>query len=349
MVPVEWPIAAAGDGAGPIPTCVAGRGRLPVARADFFLDPSARLTEQERALMAGMLADLVNALADEFRAALAGCEPANDDGDQLVERLRSAGLLDIPDLIRVLLRRAEEERLAAAIRAGGAGARLRFLHSLVSDEDSDVAAAAMGLILARGRRRDRFDGPRVVFDDISAEAAADLVQAVAAALRRDLSDRLSPDEADDRLSGASQVVFGRHDEGKRLEARLFELVHALDRAGRLDERLVRSALQESEIALAAEMLARRAGIPFEDAWEHFTGTGADLALLLRMSGMSRDSAGEIIARVSEAGRSDPEAGIASFDALSDEDVESARKWLRLDPLYRSAIESLASVNGQRTV
>ena len=127
--------------------------------------------------MTGMLADLVNSVADEFRTALGAYEPANDEGEQLFDRLRSAGLLDIPDLVALLLRHAEEEHISAGIRAARGGAKLRFLQSLVSDEDLEVSAAAMALILAIGRRRDRFGGPRVTFDDISAEAATALVNA----------------------------------------------------------------------------------------------------------------------------------------------------------------------------
>src|SRR6188508_2433484 len=99
MVPVEWPIAAAGEGGGRDPARAAGRARLRTARTDFFLDPSARLTEQERALLTG----LVDSVADEFRVILAGAEPANDDGEELFDSLRSSGLLDIPDLIHLLL------------------------------------------------------------------------------------------------------------------------------------------------------------------------------------------------------------------------------------------------------
>jgi hypothetical protein len=35
--------------------------------------------------------------------------------------------------------------------------------------------------------------------------------------------------------------------------------------------------------------------------------------------------------------------------MAEEEVDRARGWLRLDPAYRSAIDSLAVDNGQRTV
>ena len=85
MVPEEWPIAP------PVSRADsrvrrAGRGRLPVVRTDFFLDPAKRLTEQERALMTAMLADLIGGIADELSASLGpNASAANDeDGHQLL-------------------------------------------------------------------------------------------------------------------------------------------------------------------------------------------------------------------------------------------------------------------------
>src|SRR5438128_9258924 len=115
MMPEEWPIAAsAADGN--VPARLAGRGRLSTVRRDFFLDPSKRLTEQERALMTAMLNCLVSDVADAIRAALpSGRVAANDEGDAvLVASLTSAGLLDQPGLMALLLRRADEERISTA-------------------------------------------------------------------------------------------------------------------------------------------------------------------------------------------------------------------------------------------
>lgn len=349
MVPVEWPIAAPAEDGGAVPARAAGGGRLPVVRLDFFLNPGARLTEQERALMTAMLSDLVTMVCDEFTSMLADAEPANDDDEQLLDRLWAAGLLDIPELIALLLRRAEQERIVAGVRMSRPTARTRFLQSLVSDEDPGVSGAAMALILARGRRRDRFDGPRLVFDDLSAEAAASLVNAVAAALRPDLARRLGSAAADERLGGAVRSLLSAHDEGNRLEARLFDLVHALERANRLDERLIGEALDEDEISLLCEALARRSGIGFDPAWDHFTCGDGHLALLLRMANVPRELAGAIVASAAEVVGCDAETEIEAFDRLADEEVERSRKWLRLDPAYRAAISALGAGHGQRTV
>jgi hypothetical protein len=349
MVPVEWPIAATSDDGGRVPARVAGGGRLPTVRLDFFLNPSARLTEQERALMTAMLTDLVTMIADEFTSILADAEPANDDGERVLDRLWVAGLLDIAPLMRLLLRRAEEERIAAAIRSTRVVGKMRFLQSMVSDEDGDVAAAAMALILARGRRRDRFDGPKLAFDDVPAEAAVSLVHGIAAALRGDLVKCLGAAQADERLARAARSLLSRHDEGNRLEAKLFDLVHALATANRLDDPFIHCAFEEGEAALLTEALGRRSGLLFDVAWDHLTGGSGKLALLLRMAGVSRALAGEILASSADVLGAVAESEIQTFDQMSDEEVDSARNWLRLDPAYRSAIHALGSRDGQRTV
>jgi hypothetical protein len=346
MTPVEWPLPAHDADGGPDPARVAGSGRLPAVRVDFFLDPRARLTEQERSLMTAMLTDLVEAIADEFSVTLSDGQAANDEPGHILERLWSAGLLDIEDLVALLLRRAEEERIAAAIQSRHNGRNSRFLQPLVSDLDSAISAAAMSLILAKGRRRDRFGGPKILFDDLSAEAAVALVNAIAAAIRSDLGGQAATDE---RLGACVDALLARHDEGNRLEASAFELVHALDRAGRLDDMLIRSALMQGEVGLLLESFARRGGISSDTAWQLFTGGPGQLAMLLRICSASRDLAGEVVALVAGLSGSDPETEIGRFDILSDDEVDRARKWLRLAPSYRQAIETLENGNGQRSV
>src|SRR6478752_4012437 len=204
MMPEEWPIAApATDGSGPARP--AGRGRLSTVRRDFFLNPAERLTEQERALMTAMLHCLVSDVADAVRAALpSGRIAANDEGDAaLVEALTASGLLDEPGLMALLLRRADEERIATAARARSGRREARVLQGLVSHDYGAVAAAAMALILGRGRRRDRFGQCLVAFDDLSKHSAETIAYAVAAALRREVASSRGAPGADIELAEAS--------------------------------------------------------------------------------------------------------------------------------------------------
>jgi len=351
MVPEEWPIDAPPEAVGASPERRAGRHRLSTVRSDFFLDPRHRLSEQERAVMSAMLADLLATIAAEIRASLpAGLAPANDEDDQqLLRELSAAGLLDHEELIALLLRRADEERIATAVRArsGPAGA---FLQALIADEDESVSAAAMALILARGRRRDRLGQPRIEFDDLSAEVGRSLAQSVAAALRRH-SRGLAPGDSDLRFAEAAAMLLGRRDEAKTIDALARALVQALGEAGGLDERLLEAAAEEGDIGFLASALAERAGIPAGAAWDHLVGgERGRLVLLLRMAGVGRTFAASLLALLGDlVGLADLGTEIGSFDSLTEEEARAACDWLRLDPAYRAATAILDGGDGKRAV
>jgi len=173
MMAEEWPIGSAPADPSYAPARSGGRDRLSTVRADFFLSPAERLTEQERALMTAMLHCLVGDIADELRAALpSGVAAANDDRNlALVDALAAARLLDRGVLVRMLLRRADEERITTAAKARSGRRDARVLQGLVSHESGAISAAAMSLILGRGRRRDRFGQCLLQFDDLPPDEA----------------------------------------------------------------------------------------------------------------------------------------------------------------------------------
>src|SRR5947208_670749 len=211
MMPEEWPIAAAAADEN-APARPVGRDRLSTVRIDFFLDPGARLTEQERALMTAMLRCLVGDIADEIRAALPnGATAANDEGNlAIIDALTSARLLDRLGLVRRLLRRADEERIATGAKARIGRRDARVVQGLVSHTDGAVAAAAMALIIARGRRRDRFGQCLLHFDDLPRDEARALIQSIAAAFRHELIERVGKADADRLLSDAgAQLMAGQ--------------------------------------------------------------------------------------------------------------------------------------------
>jgi hypothetical protein len=353
MDPVEWPIAAPAADRLVEPARRAGGDRLATVRRDFFLDSAQRLSEQERALMTAMLHDLIGGLADELRTALPP-EPG-EQSDERPERepgaviadLAAAGLLDRADLVALLLRRADADRIASAMRPHLDPHRSPLVQSLAGDGEAAVSTAAMAVVLARGRRRDRFGQSLIDFDDLSAESAVAIVHSVGAALRPELA----PASADRRLSAACISLLSRHDEGLRLDALVAALVRSLDEADRLDDELFAAAAHEGELDLLAAGLARRAGIDVEDAFRHLASPGdGRLMMLLRMAGASRSLAARLLADIGELlGIADPGHEIASFDQIEAAAVEAARGWLRLDVHYRAARLALGGQHGQRAV
>jgi hypothetical protein len=335
MMPVEWPLAASAadrpvDPARPH----AGHDRLPAVMTDFFLDESSRLTDEERSLMAAMLRSLVLEVADELIAELPPLLGARAEllRDGLYRQLRHAKLLERQGIVSLLLRRADEQQLSGHSHRGEAA-----LGALVGDDDSSVAEAAMALTLARGRRRDKFGRICAEFDDVAAEDAVALAYAIAAGLRQGLAE-----DSERALIDGVQALLARHDEGRRLEATVATLARSLEASGRGGDGMVATLASEGDAALLSGLLARRAGIDQADAWRMFTG--GEAMMLARLAGCERAAAAQILAAF------EPMSGavdrfIDQFDGMDDVAVERHSQWLRLDPQYRAARNTIEHANG----
>lgn len=338
MSPVEWPISAqAGDRAVATTRSRGDGSRAAIARRDYFTDPALRLSEEERALIAAMLAGLVGEIADELKAALPPIEAARADWRRngLARRLEAAGLLDRERLFELLLRRADENRLA-----GGDGPTLG---ELVADEDGAVAGAAMGLVVARGRRRDRFGRLGIDLDDLDAEEAVALIQAAAAAIRDNFQD-MDPDAL---LASAAQALLARFDEGRRLDTAVTELAHAIAAAGRGGDDLLVALAGDGEVALLAALLAMQARIGGDTGWALLAGDEAGgVGLLLRLAGVARSAAAAVIAELAPRLGQDEVSLIDQYDEPGEREVEGRRRWWRLDPAYRAACSDLGGSDGQ---
>jgi hypothetical protein len=332
MVPEEWPIAA--EAADPPVESARPRGpsRLASVRRDFFLDPTERLTEQERALMTAMLHDLIGTIVGENLAALAGAGGAAPEVPELASRLSAAGLLDRPDLVALLLRRADEHRIGSAYAGRAGPRRLPLLPMLVGDSESSIASAAMAVVVARGRRRDPFGQPRIELSDLTPEDAGALVNAVAAALAD------PTDATNSALANAAEAVLAGHDVRESLDSTVAALVEALGKAGRANEALVETAAEEGEAAILAGLLARQAAIDPAIAWDLLVNDGnGRLALLARMAGLGRQTAARLLAELGTlTGAAMVEEEIARFDAFDDETVKAALAWWRLPEMFRAA-------------
>lgn len=308
-------------------------------RRDFFLDPAYRLTEQERALMTAMLHDLVGSVAAEVIAALPANGTHAPDAADLASRLSAASLLDRLEFVDLLLRRADEHRIATAF-AGRAGPRnLPLLPKLVGDSDATVAAAAMALVVARGRRRDAFGQPRIELNDLPAGEAASLSLAVAAALSDDFDDH-------SMLAAAAETVAAGHAPGESLDATVSALVDALRGTARVDDAMIEAAAENGEAGLLSALLARRASISVETGWGYLIGGQDDgLALLARMAGLSRPTAARLIAEFAGLSGASVEEEIARFDSFADDDVAAALAWWQLPSDFRAAGAALGAARG----
>ena len=347
-MPVEWPIAAVAADHRVEPARAAGRDRLPIVRRDLFLDDRARLTEQERALMSAMLGHLVDQVADEIRLGLAPdlLAYAEHDRDHVVPRLWYTGALDRPTLILLLLRRADEQLIAAACRGARSASEGGAVERLVGDGDGAIASAAMALAVARGRRRDRFGRLGLEYDDVPSAEAHSLAHLVAAAMRAGIA---GPSVAiDEALAAAAARLFERHDDQRRVEMRALVLADALVTARGADDDLIAALAAEGDAALISTLCAVRAGIAPETAWMLLVDNGAaDAMLLARLAGLARPAAAALVAALAiPLLWGEPGEAIACFDRPAAPDIDAARRWWRLPPAYREALQDKEGSNGQ---
>lgn len=345
MVPEEWPIAEPAASRWAEPARRAGRSRLATVRRDFFLDPAQRLTEQERALMTAMLDGLVTEAADELRAEVPGTAANDDNGASLATELSGSGQLDIPALIELLLRRAELIHFSSAIRPHGQRREGGLLQVLLSDDSAPVAASAMALILARGRRLDQFGQCRLEFDDLPTAAVDPFVHAIAAALARGNPDLELP------LARAATALIRRHRPERSLDTLGDQLAGELAASGKLDDDWLLAAAEEAEGALLGHGLARRAGISSDDAFEALlAGDGDELMLLFRAADVSRDHAARLLASLCDVlGIDSPALALARFDGFGAAELDRARGRMALPRSYRDALAAVGGNHGQRAV
>jgi hypothetical protein len=338
MAPTRPSAAQAADPTVDRPRGSGGGGRLATVAVDFLLDPEQRLTEQERALMTGMLLTLAGTLADEIRVRLPDdlAQDCECPADEIVGALRRAGLLRNRQLIALLLRRADEARISDAL-----GAASSPLQAWTADETPRVAAAAMAVVLARAAARDRFGRPGLELGDCDAETAVHLSYSVGAALA------VRAPHAEEAIVAATVDLLGRHDEGQRLHALEAKLMIALGSAGRLDEKLLTTLAIGGEASLLAQALGRLSGVTGEIAWNMLLSpTSGNIAQLLRMAGQPRNVAATLLAALTLAvGRIDPADEINRFDRLGEAEVADLRARLRLPPAFGAALHALANRNG----
>jgi hypothetical protein len=205
----------------------------------------------------------------------------------------------------------------------------------------------MALILARGRRRDRFGQCLVSFDDLSANSARALVHAIAAVLRGALASVRGAAATDAALVKACRKVLAAQEPERGIDALAADLARLLEDNARLDDELVLAAAHEGETAFVAEALARRADLDGTTAaGELLSGKPERVMMLFRLASSPRELVAGLLASIGDLlGISDAGHAIGLFDAITDDQVAAARTWLTVDPAYRRALAALDSDDG----
>ncbi|THD35174.1 MAG: DUF2336 domain-containing protein [Sphingomonas sp.] len=321
--------------------------RLAHAIDDFFVPDDDRLDDRTRAVLAGTLSAMIVAVENEMRRHVAQTLTAAGDGDRarwlsegepVDERLAAAGVLRDPDLMRELIARTRQDLLADGLLSGSldeSGASL--LTRLTASADGHVAAAALALMTAEGRRRTFLDTGRLTHTELPAELHHRLVWWVAAAIR----EQLTGAEADRALAEAALWALGAHDEGDRVEGAATRLAAVIDAQPGELAALLTHALGDRNVALFIALLALPLRLDFAVA-RHIVVTGGDpLWLALRALDLDRAT----IAQIGLALSDDVEAFADQLDAIAAVTVAEARAALAplaLPADFRAAIAVLAA-------
>lgn len=336
------------------------RAELSAASVDLFLPAEHRLTDKQRAIMGDLLLKLVAAIELEIRqylvedllrtAADLAAKLGADTAAIAYPLLESAGLLGDPALLRSVIQRAEEHRLALAAADGAfdAASGANLLEALARSADPELARRAVAYVVVEAKRRDRFREPLLLNDDLPAELAIRLHWQVAAALRRHLLGRhvVEPSSLDRAIEAAVRRALAEHGEGQGGYARAARVASRLHELGELsDEFLVRS-LAQGHLALFAGGLAARGAVGVDVIWRAIADRGRhSLLVLLRAIELATGAAATII-EILEAGQPlartpvAQQALIAAYDALELAEAQRLLRGWQLDAGYRQAIDDL---------
>lgn len=334
----------------------AARERFAVAATDLLLPDQARLTEWQRLTAANLLSRLVRSIEDELRARLAERFESHDSLHAALASahvpialpiLERAQVLRDAELTTILVRRVEEHRFWKARSAERSD---DYLHQLVGDEDEEVAAEAMELVIARSRRFDRFQEPILGQVELPAELQHRLVWIVAAALRHYIVQQHQVAAVDGPVEQAAGELVAAYDEGRGLEAAAMRLARRLHRLHRLDGHALARIVDDGMLPLFIAGLSVLCALDAGAAWEVLADPrGRGPALLLRAAGVERDEAAAILLALNARGpllsgaEGDATAGqLELFDTI---DRASAQEVLRLwqaHPAYRASVARIST-------
>lgn len=351
----------------------AARTELTNAIVDLFLPDRHRLTDHQRAIMTDVLRKLIGSLETEVRqylveALLRGPDQlpelqallANDEIEVAQAILERSRVLQDQDLIDVVMRRAEEHRMAIALRNDVSAAVAEALvekagpdviEALIRNPDVTLSRRAMEMLVAESKRFDRFQEPLLSRADLPPELAYRMYWWVSAALRDYILKRfeIDPGKIDGLIQSAARRGIAAHEIDEKLEARAMRLAERLHELGDLTDDFIRASLRQSRISLFVAGLAIRAGIDFPTSWAIVSDPGADsMVVLLKSIDMPRDLAASILMLMERlrdgAHPQSPETLVIAMEAFDRMEVARARSVLelwQLDRQYRAAIDQVA--------
>ncbi|MEX0582804.1 MAG: DUF2336 domain-containing protein [Sneathiella sp.] len=262
-----------------------GRRQLFSNISDLFLHDKERLSEQEQALVIGIMTKLLTEIETTIRQnlaeELAGLEDvphglitllANDEIDVARPILFKSHLLAEPDLVQIIQNRSKEHLLAIAERddLNAAISDLLISHGdedvishLIENGDAKISRKSMEYLVEESRRIDRFQEPLVARHDIPADLAHKMFWWVSAALRRHILEHFEIDELElnEKIVAAAKTEY-RFDVAEN-SSNADKLVAELIKRKELNEKFLVQALRGRQIRLFIIGLAELSGLGYQ--------------------------------------------------------------------------------------
>lgn len=352
----------------------AARTELSASVIDLFLPAEDRLTDQQRALMNDVLGKLIGGVEVEMRQhlidALLRSRMEMPDLEALLanDRLevarpileRSSVIRDL-DLISVVMQRAEEHRMALALRQEFAAPPALERHSrpaqdqdileqLLANPDSIIARRAMEYLVAESKRYDQFQEPLLTRNDLPADMAYRLYWWVSAAMRTYILNqyRMEAAELDPLIQMAARRGLATHEEGHTAQARALRLAARMLELGELTDDFLLQSLRQARLTLFTASLSARAGVAFMTAWKIITDRSYESFIVLnRAMDVNREIAASLVLimdGLQSRSRNRPMTMLNDLLRLYDElECERAAKVLRfwqMDSHFQEAVEDM---------
>ncbi|MFC4270637.1 DUF2336 domain-containing protein [Sneathiella chungangensis] len=350
-----------------------GRRQLFNNITELFLKDEERMSQQEHALVIGILSKLLSEIETTIRQnlaeELADLEDvphglitllANDEIDVARPILFKSHLLAEPDLIEIIQNRSKEHLLAIAERddLNTTLSDLLISHGdedvishLIENGDAKISRKSMEYLVEESRRIDRFQEPLVARHDIPADLAHKMFWWVSAALRRHILEHFEIDELElhEKIVAATKTEY-RYDVAAK-SSNADKLIAELVKRKELNEKFLVQALRGRQIRLFVIGLAELSGLDYLKISRFIYDPNAEaLLVVLKALEFSRSSFSSVYLltrnishdeKVKNTTRPEEvEIIMKIYDKLSAKSAKMTLRFWQLERDYLEAIEKL---------
>ncbi len=343
-----------------------GRSDLVTALNDLYFDDGQLLTEQDRAIMADIMRELVHEVEMSVRRSLAHRMAERPDAPiELVVKLandeievahpiliRSEVLRDI-ELIEIVQHRTMEHQLAISMRpyvseqlsdALVETDNEEVIRTLLSNDGARIADNTMGELVEQSQRVESFQKPLVRRRDLPQDLVKKLYWGVSAALRKHIVENYEIDrgDLDETIEGAVKDILAEEADAARRPPQSRSGLAPVEPE---DEHILIRLLRQGEIAMFLDKFTALTGLRITLVRRLlFEAGGEGLAIAAKAIGLEKHAFITIFLRFRQGRLGDKQVEADELSRATEffDRVESAeaqallRRWHR-DPEFLNAL------------